>query len=325
MTTYYVDTANGSDSNAGTSEGSGNAWKTIQKAMNTLAAGDQVYVKATGNYNEQVDTVTTGSSSNPVRIEGYTTTVGDDGQVTIDGQSTRQYGVYVNSGTGNYYEWRNFTFKNATTAGFYGSMNAFTTWINCRAEDNGGSGFVQDNNTCCVNCTSINNSGLGFDADSKCIYIGNVSGNNTDHAYYARIEGCESAYKNVAYGLASGKVCFNLTKCYGLYANTMDADNLGGHMFSAPSTDGNIGVADNVFYDGGNPMSMHAAYGYMGYAVEVNNLINSCGSRTGGTSASIVNEQTGAPGFEDEANDDYTPGSGSNLLGNGVIPGSWTT
>jgi hypothetical protein len=37
MTTYYVDTAVGNDGNAGTSEGAGNAWATIDKAMNTVA------------------------------------------------------------------------------------------------------------------------------------------------------------------------------------------------------------------------------------------------------------------------------------------------
>ena len=40
MTIYYVDGVVGDDTNAGTSEGSGSAWATIDKAMNTVAAGD---------------------------------------------------------------------------------------------------------------------------------------------------------------------------------------------------------------------------------------------------------------------------------------------
>lgn len=67
----------GDDANVGTSEGSGNAWKTIDKAMNTVAAGDKVWVKASANYTELVTIDTVGSIAAPIVFEGYTSTTGD--------------------------------------------------------------------------------------------------------------------------------------------------------------------------------------------------------------------------------------------------------
>ena len=58
-TTYYVDGLAGSDSNPGTQS---LPWKTIQKAANTLRAGDTVIVNA-GTYNERVNITTYSGSS----------------------------------------------------------------------------------------------------------------------------------------------------------------------------------------------------------------------------------------------------------------------
>ena len=95
MATYYVDGLNGSDAAAGTSEGT--AWKTIDKAMNTVAAGDKVWIEDTATYNETATIDTAGTAASPIEFEGYNTTTGDDGQITIDGQSTRAKGTGGNA------------------------------------------------------------------------------------------------------------------------------------------------------------------------------------------------------------------------------------
>lgn len=63
---YYV-AKNGSDSNPGTEA---QPWLTIQKAANTLIAGDTVYVKA-GTYNERVIPKNSGTSGNLITYETY--------------------------------------------------------------------------------------------------------------------------------------------------------------------------------------------------------------------------------------------------------------
>ena len=74
--TYYVAT-DGDNNNSGTSTGS--PWRTIQKAADTVAAGDTVFIKA-GNYgDENVLMKTSGTSSEAmITFEGYTATPGDN-------------------------------------------------------------------------------------------------------------------------------------------------------------------------------------------------------------------------------------------------------
>jgi len=73
--TYYV-AMSGSDANPGTEA---QPWRTIQKAADTLFAGDTVYVKE-GTYNESVIPQNSGSSGNYITYSAY---LGDT--VTIDG------------------------------------------------------------------------------------------------------------------------------------------------------------------------------------------------------------------------------------------------
>ncbi len=74
---YYVDPG-GSDSNPGTED---YPWETIQKAADTLVAGDTVYIKA-GTYQERVVPQNSGSPGNYITYAAYP---GDT--VTIDGAS----------------------------------------------------------------------------------------------------------------------------------------------------------------------------------------------------------------------------------------------
>ncbi len=76
-TTYYV-SPTGSDSNTGTEA---QPWRTIQKAADTLVAGDTVYIKA-GTYQERVVPQNSGSAGNYILYAAYP---GDT--VTIDGAS----------------------------------------------------------------------------------------------------------------------------------------------------------------------------------------------------------------------------------------------
>ncbi len=75
--TYYV-AKTGNDANPGSAS---QPWRTIQKAANTLVAGDTVLVRA-GTYAEQVIPVRSGTAGNPIVYMSYPGDV-----VTIDGNS----------------------------------------------------------------------------------------------------------------------------------------------------------------------------------------------------------------------------------------------
>ncbi len=77
--TYYVAT-NGNDSYTNAqAQNTATPWKTIQKAANTLVAGDIVYIR-TGTYKEQVTPKNSGSTGNLITYSAY---VGET--VTVDG------------------------------------------------------------------------------------------------------------------------------------------------------------------------------------------------------------------------------------------------
>ena len=73
--TYYVAT-NGNDTNQGTNT---QAWASIQKAANTLVAGDTVFIKA-GTYNERVIVKNSGAANNYIVFSNY-----QNDEVIIDG------------------------------------------------------------------------------------------------------------------------------------------------------------------------------------------------------------------------------------------------
>ena len=78
--TYYV-RPDGNDSNLGTSNTPSGAWLTIQKAADTMVAGDTVLVQP-GTYHEMVQPLNSGSSGNPITYRA-------EGKVVIDGDDTR--------------------------------------------------------------------------------------------------------------------------------------------------------------------------------------------------------------------------------------------
>ncbi|HSJ55815.1 MAG TPA: right-handed parallel beta-helix repeat-containing protein, partial [Anaerolineae bacterium] len=92
--TYYVDAATGSDSNPGTPTA---PWRTIQKAADTMSAGDTVRVHA-GNYPERVRVTRSGADGAPITFEA-------EGTVTMGGFTVRAASIAIRgfeiSGTPN--------------------------------------------------------------------------------------------------------------------------------------------------------------------------------------------------------------------------------
>ncbi len=111
-TTYYVSTS-GNDNNPGTLT---SPWRTVQKAANTVKAGDTVQVRA-GTYNEIVTMKTSGNATS-----GYITFQNYPGEAPIvDGTglsvgSSGQTGLFSLEGTFNYIVIQGFEIRNYSSS-----------------------------------------------------------------------------------------------------------------------------------------------------------------------------------------------------------------
>ena len=148
-TIYYVDGAAGNDSNPGTQS---SPWKTIQKAANTLVAGDKVIVTS-GTYNERINETSGGSSGNEiiyqvntgdtVTCKGFTIS---GNHVTVDGfrvnaddnSSTTGRGFFV---SGDYVKIKNCYVTECPWGGIFYNQNSSYGYIyNNRCYHNGQNG-----------------------------------------------------------------------------------------------------------------------------------------------------------------------------------------
>ena len=81
MATYYVDPALGNDGNAGTSEGAGNAWLTLQYALDNTVSLDEIYVKNSAIIDVS-SVIDIDQSQGSRQVKGYSSVISDDGIVT---------------------------------------------------------------------------------------------------------------------------------------------------------------------------------------------------------------------------------------------------
>jgi hypothetical protein len=94
-TTYYVDSAGGSDSNDGLSPST--AWQHLSKVnAKTFAAGDSILLKAGGSWTEQLYPKGNGASGSPIKIDKYGT--GNKPVISFNIAAVRASGGEFNSG-----------------------------------------------------------------------------------------------------------------------------------------------------------------------------------------------------------------------------------
>jgi len=161
MAIYYVDTNNpvANDSNSGTEV---SPWKTIQRALNTIVAGDTVYIKA-GTYNQAALIMTnSGTSGNPINISNY-----NNDKVIVD----------FSSGVGTGWNWNGY--KN----------NIILNGLEIRNSKGKGVLIQGSNNkiTNCViyNCGVVNKTpGISLEGGSYCTIASNeIYNSGTDGIY----------------------------------------------------------------------------------------------------------------------------------------------
>lgn len=141
-TTYYVDPAVGDDGNLGTSEGAGNAWQTLQHAADTAVAGDTCYIKASATItlSAKLDIDTTaGANLTPIQYIGYTTTIADNGKVSITktGAVTTIFDI-----SKNWLIFRNFDITGGTSYAIQEGASQANIFANIKASCVGGTVYA---------------------------------------------------------------------------------------------------------------------------------------------------------------------------------------
>ena len=328
MTTYYVDGAVGNDANAGTSEGSGNAWATIDKAMNTVAAGDKVWVKASASYDENGNIDTAGTITAPITFEGYTSTTGDNGKVTW----TNSSGVALTDTTSfSYYIFKNFKFTGCSSSGV--SISSAFKFYNCEFTSNGANGAFFNSYSSFVNCLFANNStvGLNTSAASYINVIGCLFYGNTNAAIYGTgqnifIDSC------VFYSPGASNHGIDCSADYTILSHcTFDGDGSTGFGVNAAG-ESYLAVVSNIIYDYDEGYRCYdTAQAVFFTCVAAYNLMNTLPTGAYRTNSADITgleygyqDVTSAPAFTDEANDDYTLGATSPAIDAGIMPGCIT-
>jgi hypothetical protein len=318
MTTYYVESGHGG-TNSGTSD---NPWTTIDTAMNNVVAGDVVYVKASATYVETPNIDTAGTITNPITFIGYTSTITDEGKVTINSGSTNNL---TGSTTQTYYIFANFIFTGATSHGVNLADEDSMLWVNCEFSSNSAHGILCDNNHTFVNCEAYSNSEHGFSCGTNARFIGCTSHSNTKSQFDA--VSTIVAYKCVAYNpgnTASTYLFYMGSLSGGMLACTLDGDNASNIKGVQMTSEANPLVIDSVLYDIPTAVNVSASQGFD--AVLAYNLINSNTTdySTADWYACNFKDVTTAPAFTNEAGDDYTLDEASPALGTGLTPGGTT-
>lgn len=321
-TSTLLDVGNGSDVAAG-DDGTGDwassdgALLTADAAMNALAAGDTVYLRSDKTYAETVTIDTAGTTTNAVRVVGYTTTLDDDGQAQIDAADTRANALADSLGAvGAYYTFENIKFTDGTGDCVNISLNGMH-WRNCEFTGAATDGLNSSGNgMVCESCIFFDNGAKGCDAGTNCMFFG------------CTFEDCAGDAIEVTYGVVTNCIFINtgvvaidflgsngfLCAVYGCTIDGVSKNTTIGISFPA-SFWGPFIAINNIIYDcstgiGGHNNGNHRFIGR-------NNLLNS--NTTDYANAGYRTEPgeiTTAPAFTNEAGEDYTLGS-SDAVGAG--------
>jgi hypothetical protein len=327
MTTYYVDGAVGNDGNTGLAEGAGNAWATIQKAADTMTAGngsapfDRTYVKASTTYSEDVvlkANAGVGNTGRGIAFVGYTTTPNDNGKVTITPTTNGFYGL--TAGSGNHIH--NFIIDGATgTSIEFNSLN-YVRIYNCEIINGVGTNALRMNGISCALVDTI----VAYNTTTTTLSINNST---------SLIYGC-TVHSNTA---SSAEISSAGTMQYSIFYNSLGTNTVSAY----------IGCAYHNVFDGS--LDTVATAIYMGGAgcVAFNNIITDYNSGIWTATPAVVtidynlthnvtvpidctyhnvdanhdygigaHNVVGDPLFVDKANHDYRLGSGSPALNAGL-------
>jgi hypothetical protein len=313
---YYVSDATGDDLDDGLSEG--NAFKTIQKALDTVAAGEQIHIKADGTYYEALTAPVVGTLAAPIHIDGYTNTPGDGGLATIDGNGkTLVSGMdYVGTVTANHvYSYLRFT--DFSSHGFNGLAVSSLVFRYCEFDDNGGTGLSAKDNISILACHFHDNANTGAYLDGAGVIVGCLFRNNLNGL------GMQGVSNFVYNSIAAGNSNIGIQVVNGLCIlvnNTVWGNNkdtvTGIDIVNAVR---NV-LVNNIVTECVTGITSNTADNWNAKVAFTNNLVYDCTTPYNVNAATEIGGLTGDPLLVDPGNGDFSLGGGSPAVDVGAWP-----
>lgn len=281
----------------------GGAFATIDAARFLFRAGNgqdiTINVKSSATYNEMVDCSNAhGAVNKPMVFRGYDSAIGDDGVVTVDAQSARNYAFKTN-GT-PYVVIENFWGKNANISAMGGNGTS-VTFRRCRGS-NSVDGFNGSSDHVWEGCYADNNTARGWDSTGVDNYVyGCIAwGNGTDGI--AQGNGVMVDCLAVSNG-TKGLMMTNAGAQQVFRNCTVDGDNKDTTVGIDCGAATIVDISNCIVYDCGTGIAKAGAVGDRdGRRVNSGNLINNCTTPLSGWPEGVA-PQTGAPVFVNEDTD----------------------
>jgi hypothetical protein len=304
----------------------GGAFTTIQRSVNVVRAGEKTWIKATANYNEQVTVAAgaVGTVTAPVVFEGYTTTKGDDGVITIDGQATR-VNCWIPTSANQFHVFKHMRFTGGTGSGFAGgAATAHCTFKKCRFDTNALTGCTVDANCIFEGCYAHNNTTRGFLTTAFTPFLGCIAANNGTSGFETQggvFFDC-IGYSNAVKNFISTQTAFHLFINCTVDGDAKDSDD--GFDVASAFNNSVCAVLNCIAYDCTTGFRAPAGVGERW--LSRNNLVNA-NTTAYVNFSTFEGEVTAAPGFVNEATADHgiTGSSAAKNAGFGIQTYNWVT
>lgn len=186
-TEKYVDCDLATGSNDGTSEA--NAWQDLQTAFDNIAAGERMNIEYDGASDTctltatiDVDT-TTGTASNPIRIEGYSSTPGDGTYAVIDGDGAAD-NIFNGSPSTSDYLFVHLTLTGSTGDAIATAGSDFWGYAEIQISDAGSEGLRTSGGSA---SPQLIGSDIGNTTADECVEF-----NDSGNIYFNYIHDCNS-------------------------------------------------------------------------------------------------------------------------------------
>ena len=326
MTDYHVDVTTGDNGDTGLTEAL--AWQTLEYAMATAGTGGhKIWVKGSASYVVQdgandcvlyVDGA--GTVTAPTVWEGYTTTKGDGGVVTIDANTNTLASAVIISISGDaYHVFKHFRFTGGSGDGLDAAAADHVVCKYCRFDNNDGSGADVDSYCTMHGCLADSNGDVGLDIylygiAHNCIVHSNT--NNGITVLRGAVGSCLS-YENGGSGDSQIYCNGNLYGTSYIVGCTTDGGNVSGTRgCNVDSSAATTVLANNIMFDCGYGAYGGSALGEL-YTADGNLYYSNDTDRNNVTAGD--NDVSGSSDpFTNSAGNDYTLKSGSEAIDAGI-------